>query len=174
MVAILHTLKLHSRFWFSMLCSSKGRDANTQNQSQSFSLGEHVSVSVCTCLISTWGCCLPLRRSGSENMQSSSDLAWAGKVDSAEQVAEEQQDDMGNNGNTLLTCERMGIYCDEHPKSWITCLKKRLESSVCSLLRGPPFLRIGFSSVCCHNRKTVALKSFSGLLWATWGQAAVL
>lgn len=38
-------------------------------------------------LISTWACCLLLRRSGSENKQSSSYLAWAGKVDSAEQAA---------------------------------------------------------------------------------------
>lgn len=51
-----------------------------------------VSVRLCVCLqmstlISTWACCLLLRCSGSENKQSSSYLAWAGKVDSAEQAA---------------------------------------------------------------------------------------
>lgn len=51
---------------------------------------ECVSVWVCVSglsLISTWACCLLLRCSGSENKQSSSYLAWAGKVDSAEQAA---------------------------------------------------------------------------------------
>lgn len=38
-------------------------------------------------LISTWACYLLLRWSGSENKQSPSYLAWAGKVDSAEQAA---------------------------------------------------------------------------------------
>lgn len=55
----------------------------------------HILASVWACfecvssisLISTWACCLLLRRSGSENKQSSSYLAWAGKVDSAEQTS---------------------------------------------------------------------------------------
>ena len=47
---------------------------------------------VCDCLhmsvlISPSACCLLLKRAGSENMQSSSYLSWAGKVDSAEQAA---------------------------------------------------------------------------------------
>lgn len=51
-----------------------------------------ILLSECVCpqmsaLISTWACCLVLRCSGSENKQSSSYLAWAGKVDSADQAA---------------------------------------------------------------------------------------
>lgn len=44
-------------------------------------------------LISTWACYLLLRWSGSENKQSSSYLAWAGKVDSAEQTALVKEED---------------------------------------------------------------------------------
>lgn len=60
------------------------------NQIQTTSLWVWVSVWMCVSsisLISTWACCLHLKRSGSENKQSSSYLAWAGKVDSAEQAS---------------------------------------------------------------------------------------
>lgn len=65
---------------------------HSPNQIQASSLWVCECVCVCVCvsnmsLISTWACCLLLRRSGSENKQSSSYLAWAGKVDSAEQAA---------------------------------------------------------------------------------------